>query len=100
MLLIMDEVGTGFGRTGTMFGFEQFDIIPDIITMAKALSGGFGPIGAVATSDSIARSMFGKGGTSTFGWHALAVAATLEVLTILKRKSIFLKQQKQKGIML
>jgi 4-aminobutyrate aminotransferase-like enzyme len=88
MLLIIDEVGTGFGRTGTMFGFEQYGITPDVITMAKALSGGFGAIGAVATSKEIARSMQGKGGTSTFGWHALSACAASVVLDILKQEDL------------
>ncbi len=88
MLLIIDEVGTGFGRTGKMFGFEHYNIVPDMITMAKAISGGFGPLGGVATSKTIAAAMLGKGGTSTYGWHAVSVAAALQVLEILEHEKL------------
>lgn len=88
MLLIIDEVGTGFGRTGRMFGFEHTAVKPDIITMAKALTGGFGVMGAVATSKEIALSMFGKGGSTTYGWHTLAVVAAIEVLDILEKENL------------
>src|SRR5689334_17547658 len=51
VLLILDEVINGFGRTGTMFATEQFGIAPDLMTMAKGLSSGYAPIGAVAVTD-------------------------------------------------
>ena len=50
MLLIIDEVQTGIGRTGSLFAFQQYDIKPDVVTMAKGLGGGM-PIGAVMAAD-------------------------------------------------
>lgn len=94
MLLIIDEVGTGFGRTGKMFAFEHFHFIPDVVTMAKALSAGYGPIGAVATSRKIADSMSGKGGTSTYGWHTLSAIAAIENLKIIKKENLVQKAEK------
>lgn len=95
MLLIIDEVGTGFGRTGKMFGFEHFPkATPDVVTMAKGLSGGFAPIGAVMTSRKIANAMKGKGGTSTFGWHPLATTASLKVVEIIEREKLAERAEK------
>lgn len=72
ILLIVDEIQTGMGRTGTMFGFEQYDIEPDIFTLAKALGGGV-PIGACLTKSHIT---FKKGEHgSTFGGNPLACTA-------------------------
>src|SRR5262249_56601521 len=51
VLLVLDEVINGFGRTGTMFATEQFGIVPDLMTMAKGLSSGYAPIAAVAVSE-------------------------------------------------
>jgi adenosylmethionine-8-amino-7-oxononanoate aminotransferase len=77
-LLIMDEVASGFGRTGRLFASEYFDIEPDILCMAKALSGGFAPIGAAITTQKVAKSIDGEVGFySTFGWHPLAVDAAI-----------------------
>ncbi len=59
VLLIADEVITGFGRTGAMFGCETYGIRPDLITLAKALSSGYQPIGAVLISEPIARDAAG-----------------------------------------
>jgi 4-aminobutyrate aminotransferase len=94
MLLIIDEVGTGFGRTGKMFAFEHYNIQPDIVTFAKALSGGFGPIGAVATSRELANVMYGKGGTSTYGWHALSAIAAIKTLEIIEKEKLVEKSAK------
>lgn len=74
VLLIVDEVQTGFGRTGSMFACEQMGICPDIMTTAKAIAGGF-PMGAVLCNDNVAPSP-GKHG-STFGGNPLACAAAL-----------------------
>lgn len=72
-LLIFDEVQTGAGRTGTFFAYEQYGVIPDILTSAKSLGGGF-PIGAMLTSDKCAASLnFGTHG-STYGGNPLACA--------------------------
>src|SRR5262249_26477942 len=53
VLLIMDEVITGYGRTGRMFAAEHFEVVPDLMTMAKGLSSGYAPIGAVAVREEV-----------------------------------------------
>jgi acetylornithine/succinyldiaminopimelate/putrescine aminotransferase len=57
-LLVVDEVQTGLGRTGKFFAYEHYDLTPDIVTVSKALSGGFIPVGAMITSDRIFSSVF------------------------------------------
>ena len=88
VLLIFDEIQTGFGRTGKLFGYQHFNVLPDIITLGKALGGGF-PIGAVLTSDKISKNFeYGDHGT-TFGGNPLACAVANAVLaTILKENLI------------
>jgi predicted acetylornithine/succinylornithine family transaminase len=73
ILLILDEVQTGIGRIGTLFGYEQFGIEPDIISLAKGLGGGI-PIGALLTKEKSAVFALGDHG-STFGGNPLACAA-------------------------
>jgi len=85
ILLIIDEVQTGIGRTGTMFAFEQYDVKPDIVTLAKGLGGGV-PIGAVIVSEKIP-GMPGKHG-STFGGNPLSCAAALAVLEFIESNSL------------
>lgn len=87
-LLIIDEIGTGFGRTGRMFASEHFGVVPDVITIAKALSGGYVPIGAAITSTEIARSGEGTLDTPTFGWTPLACAAALANIDILEKEQL------------
>jgi acetylornithine/N-succinyldiaminopimelate aminotransferase len=82
LLLIIDEVQTGIGRTGTLFCYEQYGIKPDIMTLAKGLGGGV-PIGAVlATNDAATGFKLGDHG-STFGGNPLACAAANAVLGII-----------------
>ena len=83
MLLIIDEVQTGLGRTGEWFGFQHAGIVPDVVTMAKGLGNGV-PIGAVwATADVAAA--FGPGDHgSTFAGQPLAAAGAREVLRIME----------------
>ncbi|MCI0690327.1 MAG: aspartate aminotransferase family protein [Sporichthyaceae bacterium] len=83
-LVIMDEIGTGFGRTGRMFGFEHWPITPDIVVVAKALSSGAVPMSAALLRGELAPAVGGAGFSSTFGWTPLACAAaeaTLDVIT-------------------
>ena len=82
LLLIFDEVQTGMGRTGTLFGYEHFAIKPDIMTLAKALGGGL-PLGAMLAREEIATS-FGPGShASTFGGNPVACSAGLVVMRTL-----------------
>lgn len=84
-LLILDEIQTGFGRTGTLFAFEQFDIVPDIICFAKGIGGGM-PIGAFVSSREI-MSVFKTdpvlGHITTFGGHPVSCAAAFANLQAL-----------------
>src|SRR5690606_2836935 len=85
VLLIADEVITGFGRTGTWFACEHFGLEPDILTMAKALSGGYAPIGAVITTDAIADAIPMLRHVHTFAGHASAAAAANAAIGIKRR---------------
>lgn len=77
-LLVMDEAITGFGRTGKFFASEHFEIKPDVLCLAKALSAGHAGIGAVMTRETIAKAVEGKIGMySTYGWHPLSVDAAI-----------------------
>ena len=79
VLLIFDEVQTGMGRTGKLFGYEHFGVEPDIMTLAKALGGGL-PLGAMLAREEIANS-FGPGShASTFGGNPVSCSAGLAVM--------------------
>ena len=84
ILLIMDEVMSGFGRTGKWFGFENHNIIPDMVAMAKGLTSGYLPFGCLMVSDKIAAkyddAMLALG--LTYSAHPVSCAAALEVLKI------------------
>ena len=84
ILLILDEVQTGMGRTGKLFAYEHYGIKPDIMSLAKGLGGGF-PIGAMLATDKIASAFQPGSHASTFGGNPLACAAALAALeTILE----------------
>ena len=82
-LLISDEVATGFGRTGKMFASEHFNLKPDILCLAKALSGGYAAIGATVVTNEVAEKTQDMSFYSTFGWHPMSVAAALANLKYL-----------------
>ena len=86
-MMIVDEVQTGIGRTGEWYGIQNFGVVPDIITMAKALGGGT-PIGAVCSTDEISKVMTPGTHGTTFGGNPLVCAAGCAVLDIMKRDNI------------
>ncbi len=87
LLMILDEIQTGMGRTGTRFAHEQYDVTPDIMTLAKALANGL-PIGAMLATERVAAA-FGIGAhASTFGGTPLVTAAALETLKIMDEERI------------
>ncbi len=96
-VLIFDEVQTGFGRTGRMFAYEHWGVVPDIMCLAKSLGGGF-PIGAVMVSSSIGELPRGIHGT-TFGGNPLAMAAGIETLSIISDEDL-VRKASEKGKML
>lgn len=90
ILLIADEVITGFGRTGNWFGSETLDITPDIMTVAKGLSSGYAPIGASIVSDKVAEVLAGTEFNHgyTYSGHPVACAVALENLRIMEEEGI------------
>lgn len=121
LLVIMDEIQCGFGRTGTLFAYEQYGVTPDIMTLAKALAGGF-PIGAIVATDKVAAAWKPGDHGTTFGGNPLACAAGaavvkeilaggipekaaangayfMEKLETLVEKYPFVKRTKGKGLM-
>jgi acetylornithine/succinyldiaminopimelate/putrescine aminotransferase len=92
-LLIADEVQTGLGRTGKWFCFQHYGINPDIVTVSKALSAGFIPVGAMICSKEIFDSVYSKMEramvhSSTFGQNHLAMVAGLTVLNVIEEENI------------
>ena len=84
-LLILDEIQVGFGRTGKMFGFEHFGIVPDVLLLAKALGGGM-PLGAFISSPQIMGTLAEQpilGHITTFGGHPVCCAAGLAACNVL-----------------
>jgi acetylornithine/N-succinyldiaminopimelate aminotransferase len=92
ILMIIDEVQTGMGRTGTLFAYQQFDIAPDVMTLAKGLGGGV-PIGACLATDEVAAAFTPGTHASTFGGNPLACAAALTVLRLLTEGRILADSQ-------
>lgn len=92
-ILIFDEVQTGLGRTGSLFAFQQFDVVPDILTMGKALGGGM-PIGALTASYEMMQQFTHNpmlGHITTFGGHPVVCAAALASLNVLIDEKIIEK---------
>jgi predicted acetylornithine/succinylornithine family transaminase len=82
LLLLFDEVQTGMGRTGKLFGYEHFGVTPDIMTLAKALGGGL-PLGAMLAREAVAKSFIPGSHASTFGGNPLACSAGMAVIQTL-----------------
>jgi ornithine--oxo-acid transaminase len=92
-LLVLDEVQTGMFRTGTFLAALQFGVSPDIIVLAKALSGGLVPVGAVLMTDEVYRSVYSSlkrsiVHTSTFSENGLSMRAGLATLQVLEREAL------------
>ena len=89
-LLILDEIQVGFGRTGTLWGFEQYGIVPDILLLGKALGGGL-PLGAFIASKKRMDSLMDQpvlGHITTFGGHPLSCAAGLAAMKVLMKEKL------------
>lgn len=86
-LMIVDEVQTGIGRTGEWFGIDNFGVVPDAITMAKALGGGV-PIGALAAKEEYAMTLVPGTHGTTFGGSPLVCAAGCATLDIMERENL------------
>jgi predicted acetylornithine/succinylornithine family transaminase len=82
LLLVLDEIQTGMGRTGELFGYMHDGVVPDIMTLAKALGNGF-PVGAVVAGPDVAEAFDPGSHASTFGGNPLAMAASLATLTVM-----------------
>ncbi|KIC96139.1 aspartate aminotransferase family protein [Flavihumibacter solisilvae] len=92
-LLIMDEIQTGFGRTGHLWGFEAFGIVPDIILLGKALGGGM-PLGAFITDKKLMDALTDKpvlGHITTFGGHPVCCAAGMAAMKVLLKEDLIEK---------
>ena len=96
--MIFDEVQTGFGRTGEMFGADKINVEPDMVTLAKGIGGGF-PLAAVVGKAEIMDSVHDAGIGSTFGASPISCAAALGVLDVFDKDNLLEKVNKQTKIM-
>ncbi len=87
ILLILDEIQCGMGRTGTMFAFEQYGVKPDILTVAKALGCGV-PVGAFLATNEVAKALVPGDHGTTYGGNPLACAAAVKVLELFKKQNV------------
>ncbi|MGZ4693606.1 MAG: acetylornithine/succinylornithine family transaminase [Acidimicrobiales bacterium] len=87
VLMMVDEVQTGLGRTGRWFGFQHYDVQPDVVSMAKALGNGV-PIGACWARRDVAASMRPGDHATTFGGQPLAASAARAVLAVMEREDV------------
>jgi acetylornithine/N-succinyldiaminopimelate aminotransferase len=101
-LLIVDEIQTGMGRTGKMFGFEHFGIVPDVVTLAKGLGGGL-PIGAFVASATIMSAFKSDpilGHITTFGGNPVCAAAACAVIDVLLDEQLLAQVPAKHALML
>lgn len=87
ILLVMDEVQTGFGRTGMMFGHQHFDVQPDVMTMAKGIASGF-PISGIAASEELMSKAWPGSQGGTYGGNAVACAAAVATLGVIEEEGL------------
>lgn len=101
ILLVVDEVICGFGRTGYWFGSEYFGIKPDLMTFAKGVTSGYLPLGGVLVGDKVATLLITKGGDFTHGFtysgHPAACAAALENIRILREEKLIERVREDTG---
>ena len=97
LLLVVDEVITGFGRTGTWFGFQHWDVVPDMVVFAKGVTSGYQPLGGVVLHDRVWR-VFADAGPDftlhhgfTYSGHPVACAAGLANLDVIEREQLVAK---------
>ncbi len=100
VLLIADEVINGFGRTGKMFAIEHYDVVPDIMTIAKGLTSGYAPMGAAIVRDSVfdifkQQEATALGHLLTFGGHPIAAAAAIRNLQVFADEDLVGKSASQ-----
>lgn len=88
MLLILDEIQCGYGRTGKFFAYEHYGIVPDIMTVAKGIGGGF-PLGACLATEEAAKGMVHGTHGSTYGGNPLAMAAGQAILDVMLEPGFF-----------
>jgi len=101
-LLILDEIQTGFGRTGTLWAFEQFNITPDVLLLGKALGGGM-PLGAFIADKAIMMHLAKNpvlGHITTFGGHPVCCAAGHAALKVLLKESLIQEVKKKEAMVL
>jgi predicted acetylornithine/succinylornithine family transaminase len=96
LLLILDEVQTGIGRTGRLFGYEHYGIEPDIMALAKGLGSGL-PIGALLAKDSVARAFTPGSHAATFGGNPLVCAAAIATLEVMLEEGFVLDNCRRMG---
>ena len=101
ILLICDEVMSGFGRTGEWFAVDNWDVVPDLMTMAKGLTSAYAPLGAVAMSDEIAEFFTDKVfyGGLTYNAHPISLAAAIANINVLRDDQL-VQNAKQMGTIL
>lgn len=99
-LLIFDEIQTGFGRTGTLWGYQHFEVLPDVIVLAKALGGGL-PLGAFISRYELMESLTHRpalGHITTYGGHPLSCAAGMAGLKVILEKKLAEKSLEKAGL--
>ncbi|MBM4040438.1 MAG: aspartate aminotransferase family protein [Planctomycetes bacterium] len=87
ILMIVDEIQTGFGRTGAMYAFEHYGVVPDIVVLSKGIANGF-PMAAVAARDDLLARWGADAHSSTFGGNPLACAAAAAVLDVFEAEDL------------
>lgn len=100
VLLVLDEIQVGFGRTGTLFAFEQYNIAPDILLLAKGMGGGM-PIGAFIAAKEVMHTLTNNpvlGHITTFGGHPVCCAASLATLKTLLKKNYIAKVREKEAL--